>query len=225
MRLIVHDIDDLGTQILDEAKEDSVRSHARQIRNRGKLLSYLIDGVMESSITDVNEIQIASETYSLASIIDDVYDIADTLTAGAELSFGTEISPSIPNMLVGDARRIEQALIGSLAYATRRPNVRNIKLSIYGKGHDSLEHLLFSVKADSLGMTESEARKFEGFVSDKDTYGVYASDESIQDLEGIALMLGFMDSELHFVNEPGESVELYFEIEQQIADGASADIE
>ncbi len=225
MRLIVRAIDDLGTKILDEAEEGSVRSYARQIRNRGKLLSFLIDGVMESSITDVSEIQIASETYSLTSLIDNACDIADTLTVGAELVFETEVSPSIPNWLVGDARRIEQALIGSLAYATRRPNVHNIKLSIYGKEHDSLEHLLFSVKADSLGMTESEARKFEGFVSNKNAYGVYAIDESIQDLEGIALMLGFMDSELHFVNEPGESVELYFEIEQQIADEPSTDDE
>ena len=144
------------------------------------------------------------------------------LATNRGIAFETEVSPSVPDWLVGDARRIEQALIGTLAYVTRRPDVRNAKLSIYGKEHDGYEHLLFSVRADSQGMSEDEAQALAGFVSDMNIYGVFAVDEGIQDLEGIALMLGFMDSELHFVNEPGVSVELYFEIEQRLADGPAA---
>ena len=47
-------------------------------------------------------------------------------------------------------------------------------------------------------------------------YDAHAIDAGHEELESVALLLLHMESELKIVNDPGEGLELYFEIEQQI---------
>ena len=222
MRPPVQAIDELAEKIMAEAGDEQTQAYAKQIRKRGKVLTFLIDSALDSSRRDGDELQAVTEEYSFPEMISDACDVATLLAEDREIALETEVSPSIPDRLVGDARRIERALIEIFAYVTRCENTANAKISVFGTKRDDGEHLLFSVKADGAGMAESEAQAIADFVSNVEKFGAQAIDDEIKELEGVASLLMFMGSKLQVVNEPGEGLELYFEIEQQVAGSPSA---
>ena len=224
MRPSVQAIGDLAGTIATETSDASVREHAVQIRNRGKLLTYLIDSTLDSPNIG-SSIQPTSMEYELAEIVADAQDVAGVVFADRAFSYEADIALTIPKRLIGDARRIERVLIGMLIFAGRAESTTSVKLSAYGSKHPDGEHILFSVKADSSGMSAEDERLFSEFVSTIETRGTQALDENLKELEGIALLLMIMGSKLQVVNEPGTSLELYFEIEQQIADEPSDSVD
>ena len=209
-------IDDLASKIEAESNEESTRLAAMEIKNRTNVLSYLIDGTLDSSAHSDNDLRGKPEAYSLADMISDVRAIAETISPNKDLAFEADISPKVPKRLIGDRRRIERALIGILSYMSRLDSSR-VKLSVYGAEHVDGAHVLFSVKVDGSGMTERDARVLSGFLSDLKKYDAHAIDAGFEELEGVALMLLYMGSGLRMVNDPGEGLELYFELEQQVA--------
>ncbi len=223
MRVPVGAIDGLADKILSEAHDESVRSYAKQIKTSSKLLGFLIDGAADFSRSGTDDVPLASEEYSLTEAVTDACDIVSTVAAGEAYTIEVDVSPSIPERLRGDVRRIEQALVGIIAYVARRTGAKTVKLSAYGSVRETSAHVLVSVKADGSGIAEEEARALSEFVANVEKYGVYAIDESIRELEGIALLLMFIDAKLHVVNEPEEGVELYFEIDQPIVRDSSSD--
>ena len=223
MKVPVGAIDGLADKILSEARDESVRSYAKRIKTSSKLLGFLIDGAADFSRSGTDDVPVASEEYSLTEAVTDACDIVSTVAAGEAYTIEVDVSPSIPERLRGDVRRIEQALVGIIAYVARRTDAKAVKLSAYGSVRETNAHVLISVKADGSGMAEEEARALSEFVANVEKYGVYTIDESVQELEGIALLLMFIDAKLHVVNEPEEGVELYFEIDQPIVRDSSFD--
>lgn len=218
MRPQVKAIDELAGKIMAETGDESVRASASQIRSRGRLLGYLIDGAIESSTLDERGLEEALEEYSPAELVADACDVAATITEGASISFESDVSSAIPERLVGDARRIERALIGILSSVSRLERVDTVKVAAFGQKHDGAAHILFSVKANGAGVDAKTARAFAAFIADAGEHSAHVIDEDIKELEGVALLLMFMGSQLHMVNDPGQGVELYFELEQGVAE-------
>ena len=222
MRPSVQAIDDLAITIAGKADDDAIRSYANEIRSRGKLLTHLIDNVIDSLGVGDNVIQAKPEEYSLSETISEACDIAETIAIKESFKVEVEVSPAIPARLVGDARRIERVLIGIFTYMTHLERTEAIRLSAYGALNGSGVHILFSIKADGSGVSEKEAREFAEFVDNMESYGTKVVDDDLRELEGVALVLMLMGSKLRMVNEPGENLELYFELEQGIVDNPPA---
>ena len=222
MRPSVRSVDDLAKRIMNATDDGQIRDWSRQIRTRTNLISHLLEGAIDSSSLDGNSLGSASAEYALADLISNTREIAEMLAVDKELEIDVEISPSVPARLRGDGRRIERVLIGLLAYMIHSGNIeRTIKLSIYGTKHEKSEHMLFSVKTSGPGLDEEAARTFADFANSIENYGAQAISDDIRELEGVAIMLMYMGSKLQLVNEPGEGFELYFEIEQKLADNLS----
>ena len=209
-------IDDLAAKIASESDDESVCKDANHIRDHAKALTYLIDATMDSTARSSEDLKSKPEGYVLSDMIADACAVVGTVVTNKELTFDIEVSPSIPKRLIGDKRRIERALIGLLSYATRPESVTTAKLSAYGAEHDGKEHVLFSVKTDGKGLNDKDAHTVSVFLSDLEQYDAHAIDAGHEELESVALLLLHMESELKIVNDPGEELELYFEIEQQI---------
>ena len=110
MKVPVGAIDGLADKILSEARDESVRSYAKQIKTSSKLLGFLIDGAADFSRSGTDDVPVASEEYSLTEAVTDACDIVSTVAAGEAYTIEVDVSPSIPERLRGDVRRIEQIL-------------------------------------------------------------------------------------------------------------------
>ena len=133
-----------------------------------------------------------------------------------------QIGFSEQNRLVGDARRIERALIDVLAYIIHLDCAEAVKISAYGAQREESVHVLVSIKANGSNIGEKEASEFSDFIAKAESGDAHHISDDIKELEGIALTILLMGAKLQMVNEPGESLELYFELEQDIARDASA---
>ena len=143
--------------------------------------------------------------YSLAGMLDKT--IKDTKEAaekrGVEVT--TDISPRIPDRLMGDPGIIRLALSSMILSALEYMEGGTIKLSVFAKDKNNSTHLLFSVKDTGSG-TKPPAGGYEALALD-------FADE----------VLRLTGSELHAIREEGEGSELYFEIDQ--ADAAQVEAE
>lgn len=216
MRSWVQSINDLAIKIADEDDGDAARDYAKQVRERGNLLTYLIDSAVDAS--SIDDIQEEPQEYSLSEIILEVCDIAKLFNENEPLNIDAEVAPSIPSRLIGDARRIQRALIGIITQADGVERVDAVTIAAFGNAHEGKEHILLSVKINGSGLDEAKEREFTEFIANLEQFGTQAIDEDIQVLEGVALVLRNMGSKLEMVNEPGEGLEFYFELEQGIAD-------
>lgn len=215
-------IDSLAERIWGESDDESIRFRAKQIRRRSKLLTYLIDDTIELSSPDGGGLQAAPTEYSFAEVVADACGIAKMMAEDGELGLEVEVAPSVPDRLVGDARRIERALIDILAYVIHLGCATVVKLSAYGAEREEGAHVLISINANGSNISEEEASKFARFVTNAERGDAHLIDDDIKDLEGIALRIQLMGSKLQMVNEPRESLELYFELEQAVARDALA---
>ena len=217
MRASALDIDALAERILGESDDESIRSCASQIKHKSKLLTYLIDDAVDLSSLDSGGLQAVPRGYSLAEVVADACSVSESITKGGKPQLEAEIAPSVPARLVGDARRVERALIDILAYIIHRDCAEAVKISAYGAQREGGAHVLVSIKANGSNISEEEAREFADFVANAERGDAHLIDDDIKELEGIALTILLMGAKLQMVNEPGESVELYFELEQGIA--------
>lgn len=215
-------INALADRILDESDDEPIRSCASQIKRRSRLLTYLIDDAVDLSSLDSGDIRATSKGYSFAEVVTDACAIAEMIAEDGRPRLEVEIAPSIPESLVGDARRIERALIDVLAYIIHLDCAEAVKISAYGAQREESMHVLVSIKANGSNIGEKEASEFSNFIAKAESGDAHHISDDIKELEGIALTLLLMGAKLQMVNEPGESLELYFELEQDIARDASA---
>lgn len=210
MRFPIQEILDYSASILNESDEPHIRSYAKQIDSRIKLLKYM----MESTSDDF---ELTPEEYSLNMMVGDIEDIVMAMMQGKSFELETDVSPSIPDRLIGDALGIERTLIGLFAYTIRRAEGGAVMLSIFGKEFEGAVHLLFSVRVSGNGIAEDELADFASFVKGLEEEGDYSVGNTVQELEMAAVQLALTGSKLQIVNSPGEGYEFYFEIEQGIA--------
>lgn len=208
---------ELAGKISSETDEEPLRSYARQIEGTGRMLSFMIDNALDSSKLAAGTMERTFEEYSFRTLIEDVRETVDAMAQTEVPAFDADVPATIPERLVGDSTRIARILVGILAYATRRCEPGNVKLSVYGKSLGNVEHLLFSVHMSGCGIPEKEANDLASFVAGLEEGASHTIAKRIQELEVAAVLLAFMQSKLHVVNEPDEGCEFYFEIEQDIA--------
>ena len=158
---------------------------------------------IEDSITTAENgpaaVTVDSVPFSMKDIVDEALANVSEEAGLRGTEVTSDISPKVPEKLVGDPGKLRMAISCMLLSALRHAKGESIKLSVFAAETDEgKEHLLVSVKDSGDGKADGE--DFSGL-----------------GLNIAAEMLKAMDSELHSINEEGEGSELYFEIEQEKA--------
>ena len=208
---------ELDERILSESDKKTADRYAREIDIKGKTLSYMIDSAVDAALIAAGTIETKAEDYSLRTLVRELCETASTMAKAKRIEFTTSISSSAPDHLVGDAQRIERALIGLFSNVGNRMEGGSIKFSLFDKAVDDNAHLLFSVHANGYRLADDEMEYFMNFQSQlRENGNIAISASEPHELETIAKLLMFLKSELHVVNGPGEECELYFEIDQKV---------
>jgi len=134
-----------------------------------------------------------------------------------KLQFICNISPDIPSQLYGDSVRLKQVIMNLLTNAAKYTDEGSVTLTIYGKKHEDMEHLLISVKDTGIGIREEDQKKLSERFSRFDGKRNNTIEGTGLGLNLVTGILALMDSELHVISTYGEGSEFYFEIEQKIA--------
>ena len=120
------------------------------------------------------------------------------------------MTESIPDKLLGDAVRLKEVIVSLMADALHRSSQGSVKLSVFGKVLGEAAHLLVSIRF----VPENEMPS--GKLPERDTGPAFPG----LDLEIAGNLLAFMDSGLKSVPSSDTWQEVYFEMDQRIADPA-----
>ncbi len=99
--------------------EDVPRNYIQKVHNAAENLLGIINGILDFSKAEAGKMQLESERFVLAQVLDRVIETAgvEARTKGLELRL--EVGPTVPEALLGDAMRLGQVLLNLCANAIK----------------------------------------------------------------------------------------------------------
>ena len=207
----------LATTKLDEIQRGYVSS---VVKASGSLLS-IINDILDFSKIDANRIEIMSDEYILTELVKDITSLICLRAKEKGLDFIVDLSPSLPDRLVGDEMRVKQIILNMLTNAVKYTNTGEIVLSVssgeVGKGNIILE---CSVKDTGIGLhTKALNQLFEPFsqFDSKRNRGIEGTGLGLAISKRLATA---MNGTITVESEYGSGSTFTFYVPQQVADNS-----
>lgn len=136
------------------------RNYINQIKEAGKSLLTIINDILDFSKIESGKMDINVEEYEPMSVISDVANIVMTRLKGKDVELLLDISPNLPNKLLGDDIRIKQVLLNIANNAAKFTNSGKITLKMYYlQIDDGNIELHISVEDTGIGIKKEDRHK------------------------------------------------------------------
>ena len=203
----------LNEQILEQCRDEAVKDCARSAHSSASRLLMLTDGLVDGFRVQSGKLQPASQAYSLKALLTETLQTVLPLAEQNGLTVTLDVAETLPDRLVGDARMLREVLVTLSSGLLHMAEGGRMLLAVYGKALEGAVHLLFSVRVTSEAGSADEGA------------GATVDPNEVAGLTGLSMevvstLLTGMDSALRTVRAPAGRSEMYFEIEQPVADPA-----
>ncbi len=155
----------MAEMALREELPPSARDYVGQIISSGKTLLTIINDILDFSKIESGKMVIEEQEYEPMSIINDVANIINTRIGEKDLELILDISPNLPNKLVGDSDRLKQVIINLSNNAVKFTQKGQVLLRVNCKNISDDEVLLqVDVKDTGIGIKKEDVAKiFQSF--------------------------------------------------------------
>lgn len=169
--------------LLDTRLDPAQRSYAEAVRASGEALLNIINDILDYSKIEAGKITLDETSFDPRAVLESVAELLAPRAFDKHLDIVTEISPSVPRLLLGDEARIRQILLNLAGNAIKFTVEGGVALRLSrrerrGEGKpESRVELLLEVEDTGIGMDDharehifddfaqadqSHARRFEG---------------------------------------------------------------
>ncbi|MCL2025862.1 MAG: transporter substrate-binding domain-containing protein, partial [Leptospirales bacterium] len=184
---------------------DSAREHIRTLKQAGSNLLYIINEILDFSKIETGKLEIITEDYLFASLINDVINIIKMKIVDSRLRFTVNIDSGIPGSLIGDEIRIRQVLLNLLSNAVKYTKRGHVSFTVYGNMVDeNTINLIMEVADSGRGIKQEDIKNLFGEYAQLDL-------EKNRNIEGTGLglvitknILKAMDGEISVSSEYGK---------------------
>ena len=204
----VREVIELNDKILRESGENRIREYAESIRCTADRMLELISGLAHRAEAAASNEKAVSERYFLRHTAEEAVRMIRPVAEKKQIRLETEIAENIPDALIGNGEKLKEAVVSLLANAVNHSTNGSVRFSVFGKAEEESVHLLVSVRA----IPENEDT--DGGMPDPKA-GRVVND---LDLEIADALLFSVHSELKSVRSADAWRDLYFEIDQRIAE-------
>lgn len=169
MAYVGHDLRAPLTTILGYTRSlyDLVPGHQRQVRAIARSAQYqlaLIDELLEYAKGELHSLAVEPEPVRLAALLDDIAQYAAALATQQDNRFLFEPGPDLPDVVMLDARRLQQVLLNLLSNAAKFTRGGEIRLLVSAEPAAPGWRLQFAVTDTGVGIgDEAQSRIFEAF--------------------------------------------------------------
>ncbi len=130
IRTPINTIIGLNEMILREDVSEEVMEDAANIKSAGKLLLNLINDILDMSKIQSGRMQLLNAPYQVGEMLSDLVGMMWIRAKEKKLDFHVDVSPDIPNELLGDEVRIKQILINVLNNAIKYTKEGSVSLLV-----------------------------------------------------------------------------------------------
>lgn len=197
----------------------AARNYINQIKEAGKSLLTIINDILDFSKIESGKMDINVEDYEPMSVVSDVANIVMTRLKGKDVELVLDISPNLPNKLLGDDIRIKQVLLNIANNAAKFTNVGKITLKMdYLQIDDRNIELNISVEDTGIGIKKEDRHKlFQSFQQ--------LDSKRNRNIEGTGLglaiskqLLNLMDGDIWVESEYEKGSKFSFILPQKVID-------
>ncbi len=153
IRTPINTIIGLNEMILREDVSEEVMEDAANIKSAGKLLLNLINDILDMSKIQSGKMQLLSAPYQTGEMLSDLVGMMWIRAKEKKLEFHIDVSPDIPNELIGDEVRIKQILINVLNNAIKYTKEGSVSLSVQCEMiNDNTCNMIYNVTDTGVGI-------------------------------------------------------------------------
>ncbi len=203
-------IADLG--LMDEELTPLQRERLVDIKTSGESLLDIINDILDISKIEAGKLEIEEEEFSIRELLDKIFTIISFRTVKGNNEIICNMSPDLPDILLGDALRLRQILLNLLANATKFTQNGTITLTVEKK--ELIEEqvtLYFSVEDTGVGIPKEVQEKIF------DTYTQAHRSGAEKTGTGLGLFISqrlanLMGGKIEVESEPGKGSKFYFSL-------------
>jgi PAS domain S-box-containing protein len=150
--------------ILREDLTPAVHNYATGIKQASANLLSIINDILDFSKIESGKMEIVSENYQLASLIDDVIDVVRTHVTDKPIQLLTFVAPELPSQVYGDEIRVRQIIVNLLSNAVKYTKEGFVSFSIENGRQidDETIELVITVQDTGIGIKEEDMSKLFG---------------------------------------------------------------
>ena len=174
----------------EDSLSESVRENCFNIQASGRSLLSIINDILDFSKIDSGKMEIVNEEFNIASILNDVVNMAEARKGAKRLKLLVRVDPNIPRGLLGDEVRIKQIIINLMTNAIKFTERGCITLTVSRSVQEYGVNLVVSVADTGIGITEENIEKIFTSFRQVDTKKNHA-------VEGTGLGLAISKSLVH----------------------------
>lgn len=151
--------------MMDEGITETQRERLLDIRNSGESLLEIINEILDISKIEADKLELEEIEFSLREVIEKIVNLLSVKVFQEKLEFVCEISPELPDVLVGDPLRLRQILINLLSNAVKFTEEGTV--SIHIKLLELIEEQVsieFSIEDTGIGIPKEKiSRLFQSY--------------------------------------------------------------
>lgn len=172
----------------------AAKSYINQIKEAGKSLLTIINDILDFSKIESGKMDINVVDYEPMSVVSDVSNIVMTRLKGKDVELILNISPGLPDKLLGDNIRIKQVLLNIANNAAKFTNQGKITVTMdYVRTAPDEIELHMSVEDTGIGIKKEDMEKlFQSFQQ--------LDSKRNRNIEGTGLGLAISKQLLHLMN-------------------------
>ncbi len=156
----------MNEMVIRERSSERIRDYSLNIQNAGKTLLTLIDNILDMSKIESGKLEIVSENYQTADLIDDLVMIGMERVSRYGLEFEVQADESLPCGLTGDFIHIKQVAANFLSNAAKYTKQGGVTLSFAQKPGKAPDEILLCISVSDTGIgikEENIALLFDAF--------------------------------------------------------------
>lgn len=138
--------------IIRESSSERIRGYGFNIQNAGKTLLALIDNILDMSKIESGKLEIVSENYQTADLIDDLAMIGMERVGRHGIEFVVRADENLPCGLTGDLLHIKQVVVNFLSNAAKYTIQGGVTLSFEQRPGKEPDEILLCISVSDTGI-------------------------------------------------------------------------
>ncbi len=152
IRTPINTIIGLNEMILRENASDEINENAANIQAASKMLLSLINDILDMSKFESGQMELSPVSYHTGDMLSDVVGLLWLKAKEKNLDFTIDVSPDLPESLLGDEVRIKQILINVLNNAIKYTREGSVRLQIQCERNGDMANVIYSVTDTGIGI-------------------------------------------------------------------------
>lgn len=154
--------------LMDTELTAEQQNYADAVKTSGESLLSLINEILDYSKIEAGKLTLSPHKFDIHKLVQNVTELLSSRTLAKNIEIAARIDPSVPQILVGDEKRIRQVLVNLLGNAIKFTEYGGVSIEVEAvnesndKGGDVICDLKFIIKDTGIGISESDQKKIFG---------------------------------------------------------------